>query len=125
MTKKVALSSRKHKKPRYKEEYDKEESADANSKAERLWRSAQQATGNRQQATGNRQQATNYTHLLNNRVNYPIAYYPPIISFYKKTVQNQYQAFLYITKEFGYEKHNQIYRIFYSRSNYHPGGDHL
>ena len=33
----------------------------------------QQATGNRQQATGNRQQA-NYTHRLNNRVNYPIAY---------------------------------------------------
>jgi len=35
----------------------------------------QQATGNRQQATGNRQQATgNSTYLLNNRVNYPIAY---------------------------------------------------
>jgi len=36
----------------------------------------QQATGNRQQATGNRQQA-NYTHRLNNRVNYPIAYIFP------------------------------------------------
>ena len=35
---------------------------------------SQSQSGNRQQATGNRQQATgNYTHLLNNRVNNPIA----------------------------------------------------
>jgi hypothetical protein len=43
------------------------------------WRQAtgdrRQATGDRRQATGDRRQATGYyTHLLNNRVNKPIAY---------------------------------------------------
>ena len=44
-------------------------------------RKSLQAVGDRRQATGDRRQA-NYTHLLNNRVNYTLVYFSPCFIFF-------------------------------------------
>jgi uncharacterized protein YjbJ (UPF0337 family) len=55
----------------------------------------QQATGNRQQAPGHRHQATgNYTHLLTNRVNKPIAYITSLFCIFFQSTSFYSHCFL-------------------------------